>query len=217
MNGKRWTEPELDKLEQLAGDLPMAQTIAKYNRWAKANGFPQRSISAVARAGHKRHLSFRPFGAMVSRQALCTYLGLTAGQGHLLLDIAKCHQLQPGGRRYVARIELRRLARRHPEWFAGAPLANLVQLLEDEKLAEWVKEHQPRRHLNRSPVRCIETGMVYPSVTAAAGAVFVERAWIHRAIRHGHTAAGFHWEYIHGNPERLPNRNAGGSRHDHAV
>lgn len=47
------------------------------------------------------------------------------------------------------------------------------------------------------PVRCIETGHVYPSVEAAEAAVYTSKGNIHHAIRsEGHyRAGGYHWEY----------------------
>lgn len=209
MGGYPWTAPELEHLEQLAGDHPMAEVATRYNRWAKANGLPSRTLPALGQAGYNRGVTFRPYGAMVTHQALCTYLGLTKGQAAKLLDQASCRQLRPRGRRYVTRKELRRLARQHPQWFAGATTANLVQLLEDEKLAEWCKQHQPIRYgRNCSPVRCIETGLVYPSVMAAAAAVFVTRHWLHYSLRTGCRAGGFHWQYLN-DSDRQSDRRAG--------
>lgn len=209
MWGKPWTDPELDHLEQLAGDYPMAEVVTRYNRWAKANGLPLRTLPAISRAGLKRGLSFRPFGACVTMSALRLHLGLTAAQAQQLLALATCQQLQPGGRRYVTRSELRRVARLHPEYFAGATTTNLVQLLENEQLAQWVKEHRPiRLGRNRSPVRCIETGMVYPSVTAASAAAFVDRNQLHRSLRTGCSAGGFHWQYVHDDSNRQRDHHA---------
>ena len=50
------------------------------------------------------------------------------------------------------------------------------------------------------PVRCIETGEVFPSVKAAADHVKIDDSKINRAIKLGHRSRGYHWEYV--NPSR---------------
>ena len=44
---------------------------------------------------------------------------------------------------------------------------------------------------------CVETGVTYESVTAAARAVGTKNnSSISRAARKGYTAAGYHWRYV---------------------
>ena len=45
------------------------------------------------------------------------------------------------------------------------------------------------------PVRCVETREVFPSVAAAAKWAGSDRSAISHAIRLGHRAGGYHWEY----------------------
>ena len=47
-------------------------------------------------------------------------------------------------------------------------------------------------------VRCVETGMVYRSITAAARAVHVHRSCIYYALYKRGRAAGYHWEWANG-------------------
>ena len=47
----------------------------------------------------------------------------------------------------------------------------------------------------RRPVMCIESGEVYPSLTAAAKDVFVSVSTINAAVRLGYRAAGKLWRY----------------------
>lgn len=51
--------------------------------------------------------------------------------------------------------------------------------------------------VNRKPVLCVETGLVYESVRAAAKAVGVSRFAVSNVVRGiQHTAAGYHWEFV---------------------
>lgn len=49
----------------------------------------------------------------------------------------------------------------------------------------------------RTPVRCVETGLVYESITAAAKACYGDTAYIWKALNgQKETAYGYHWEYV---------------------
>lgn len=57
---------------------------------------------------------------------------------------------------------------------------------------------------NARPIRCIETGQVYPSATAAAEALGVHRTSLYNcALGKSDICAGYHWEYV---GERKPKR-----------
>ena len=53
----------------------------------------------------------------------------------------------------------------------------------------------------RKPVRCVETGVVYPGVRQAAHGIGVDGANISKAIRTGNRCHGYHWEYVTDNEE----------------
>lgn len=193
-----WSDAELNQLEAIAGDFPIRQIARIYNCWASANNYPKRSYYTILKTGYKHNLRFRPIGRQITHGVIMHVLEITAHQAHLILDYCQTRQRSLKSRRYVERVELRRIARRQPELFAMATRANLVQLLEDEGLADWILQHQPQRlGRNRKPIRCVETGQVYPSILAASRAVPIDRNWLTRSIRRGTTAAGFHWTYIH--------------------
>eukprot|EP00808_Paulinella_micropora_P019099 g11572.t1 len=48
------------------------------------------------------------------------------------------------------------------------------------------------------PIKCVETGEVYPSLKQAAKAAGVHRVWIFDSIHFGWQAGGFHWAYASG-------------------
>lgn len=74
---------------------------------------------------------------------------------------------------------------------------------------EWVNAEENQRHrvyslgkvprLGIRPVRCVETGQVFPSVSAAARAVGSHSSNLAVCLRkypQHHTAKGYHWEYV---------------------
>lgn len=196
MWGISWSKAEIDQLDFLAGDHPFLEVVRRYNTWAAANGFSARSDRAIERAGLKRGITFRPCGKRITLGAIRDAIGCTQHQALRILDHCSCYQRRKRARRYVLRTELKRVARLHPELFSAAPRDNLVQLLEDEKLAEWIATHPPVRYGNCRPIRCKETGDTFPSIVAASRANFIHSTQIKRALHDNVTAAGFHWEYI---------------------
>lgn len=64
---------------------------------------------------------------------------------------------------------------------------------------DWMRV--PSRRLRESsalarPVRCIETGQVYPSAAAAARSLYLSRNCIYQAINKSYRAGGYRWEWV---------------------
>jgi hypothetical protein len=97
---------------------------------------------------------------------------------------------------YVARRDLVAFAKEHPELLGGIPAQRLVMALEDERLAAEIAEKHRRRPAAARRVRAVEAGKVFPSVRAAARAMWVTHQAIQFALRSGGTCAGFHWEEV---------------------
>ncbi|MBR3746904.1 MAG: GIY-YIG nuclease family protein [Selenomonadaceae bacterium] len=56
----------------------------------------------------------------------------------------------------------------------------------------------------KKPVRCVETGIVFPTVAEAAKAVGINNRTISAALNgQSFTAAGYHWEYADGRPANI--------------
>lgn len=52
-----------------------------------------------------------------------------------------------------------------------------------------------RRRLRRGPVRCLETGVVYPSQSAAAEALFLSPSMVSKTLRGVYKNPTYHFEY----------------------
>jgi len=83
----------------------------------------------------------------------------------------------------------------------GKPLshehkARLGALHKGTKLTEEHKRKIAATVTNRKPVLCIETGEIYPSITAAARSLDVNEASINQAIRKGCRCKGNHFRFL---------------------
>lgn len=57
-------------------------------------------------------------------------------------------------------------------------------------------------------VICVETGIIYESMVAAAASIRSDKRNIWQAINNGHKCGGYHWEYYDGEEEGLDKRKA---------
>lgn len=96
---------------------------------------------------------------------------------------------------YVRRRDLRSLARSKPRLFGGQDRSTLVQLFDSEQLADEILAMKLPLPRQCKPVICIETGMRYRSIGAAARAVYVTSSRLQSVIGTHRTAAGYSWRF----------------------
>lgn len=195
-----WSEAELSQLEMFAGDMPRATAINTYRSWAAKNGMPRRTETAIEGAIYRHGMSLRATGRWLTMSNIAAQLGIThecpqrwVTQGLLSATrIGKCARMVS----YVRRRDLVAFARAHPQSLGGVERSRLVMVLEDEALADAIVANHSRRPWHRKPVRCVESGRIWPTVRAAAKEVFVTRQAITYALRTGGTAGGWHWQEV---------------------
>jgi hypothetical protein len=189
----RWGPAETDRLDYLAGNVPYSALSRHYNNWARQHGHATRTAKAIRLKIADMGLSAYPIGEWIGTAAIIEALHVCGFTARWWITHLGLPASRDGARWAVRRSDLRVFARENPRLFARATRPALVQLLEDEALADMITDgkhyypHRPR------PVRCLETGQVFPSLAAAARASFVVRQVIRKAIRTGGFAAGYHW------------------------
>jgi hypothetical protein len=183
----RWTKPESDYLESLAGDLPLRELVARYQTQAVKSGWPERSRRAVqqrlVRMGYEARCRT---GDWVTTGGAAEILGCPGCRVEAWLRRERTAAiLQPkwrGAYRYISRRSWRRLAKERPQVLGGFDVDRLYQLLENRELAEAVAARYPRPRGDWR-VRCVETGKVWPSAVVAAKELHVSQAAITLAMR----------------------------------
>ena len=191
-----WSDRELEMLQQMAVDQPPDRLFNCYNAWAGGNGFTTRSKLAIQRKAASLQIPDKASGDWVSAGYVCAVLGVSLGTTKYWTERRGIPCYRDGRkRRYFQRSVLRSVARRQPEAFAGISADRLFLLLEDRELADSVAEQYTRRGTDPKPVRAVETGWLYPSITVAAKRMGVKAVSIYNALNHGHRSAGYHWSY----------------------
>ena len=192
----RWTPDEEEMLQQLAVDHPPDRVPTLYRTWAGSNGYVMRSASSIRSKLVALRITDKATGDWVNTGYVCKLLGISFDMPHRWTDKYGIPAHRDGhGRRYFSRRELRRIARDHPERFAGINADRLFLLLEDRQLADGIAAAYPSRPMESRPVRAIETGWLYQSVREASKRVGAHRSSIQRSIRTGTKAGGYHWTY----------------------
>ncbi len=187
----RWSPTELEQLHQLVGDIPWPKVLHAYNVWAGLNGYPRRTETALRQRCEAEGISRICEGQYISTG---TIRQLTGAGWRTIQRWVEHHQLpvvRSGRKWYIPRTALRRLAREHRAYFAGLPVADLTQLLDDERLAEELAD-LPRRGVPGfpTPVRCLDTGELFPSAAAAGRRFHLSRSAIYLAVNGKRSQAG---------------------------
>jgi hypothetical protein len=197
----RWTNAEINRLHEAAGDLPRRQLVRTFNQWAKAHGYPERSAKAIFVKANVMGLSLAAVGESITTGGIAKILEIndTTVQGWMIRH-PDLPRRKIKGYYYIKRRELMRWAMQHPHLLGGLKWSNLVQLFESEDFADYICENFPNRpaglEATARPVRCITTNEIYPSLSAAARATHMTYQAISLGIREQRPACGLRFEFI---------------------
>jgi hypothetical protein len=195
---KRWTEREIQMLEQLSMNLPTDCIHKEYNAWAARNQMPPRTRKAIMlRSRICQIVEERACGEWVKISYISSLLKID--KGSIIYWLTRynvpCHR-DSRNQMYFKRSSLAKAAKAHPIIFKGAKSDDLFMLLEDRDLADSIALCTDRKGNDPKPVRSIETGKIYESVSKAAASVYVSRSGILYGIKTGAPVAGYHWAFL---------------------
>lgn len=194
-----WTPAEIGQLEALAGDKPFPELLKSYNDWAvrQRPPFPRRTKHGISQQARKRRISLRCCGEKLTIADVAAILGISNHRVRRWIRLG----LVPTKRYYwvyMSREDLVAMAKAHPHELHSISRERLYQLLESEDLADRIviRAKDKRSPHGPRPVRCVETGFEWPSISAASRAVYCDSGSISKAVRHGWAVAGRHWELV---------------------
>ena len=195
-----WSSDELELLQSLVGDMPWHLVPQHYNRCAKAKGFTKRSEIAMRRICDKHRIQRRTTGEWITSGCVCQLLGISYSTVRRWIQAGWLPATRTGEgsafARYFRRRDLRSLARSRPDLFGGQELATLIELLDNETLAQQIVDMELPKPWQPKAVICIETGRRFPSIIAAAKATYVTPQRMRVVIDHPtRTANDLHFKF----------------------
>ena len=198
MTGTWWSKAERSELLEMVGNLPWSEVVTRYRHWARRNGYPARTDGAMRAICEKANASRIAVGAWVNTGAVISALGIGYPMLQRLLSSGLLKGRREGRRWYIYRDSIRQLAQINPDLFAGRPRADLLLLLDSQRLAEQLAEQRAQWiHGRPRQVQCVETGEVFHSMAAAGRQVHASRSAVFLAASgRRETAAGLHWRYL---------------------
>lgn len=200
----RWTQPEIDHLDKLVGNVPFPTLVRSMKHKATMEGWPARTAKAIVMKAQRSGYRCRArVGDWTTTYGSGELLGCPGSRIEAWLKrpgiIAILAPERIGNTRYISRRSWRRLAREMPRVLGGFGADALFLLLEDRDLSEVVAAAHPRS-MGDWRVRCIETGQIWASCAVAARELHVSQACISLAIRQQRTSAalGLTFEALRG-------------------
>lgn len=190
MSGKIWTEPEIELLRSLAGDMPWPMVVKTYRQHASRRGWTERSPSALRRYAEDYGIHRRCVGEWLTTVHVAKAMNTSTFSVYRWIKDKQLDSKTINRQHWISRAALRKLARRKPELFGGLSESDLVQLLDQEGIARRVAEQKLPARSVRHPVVCLETGQRFASIGAAARAAGVCKETMRKAVIDGWRTKG---------------------------
>jgi hypothetical protein len=189
----RWTPPEIEQLQEIAGDWPWSVVPSRYNSWARRQGLPERTEIALRQRCEAEGFSRVCRGEYISTGTIRALTGAGWLTIQRWISTGQLIVARSGRKLYINRRTLKKFIRRQPEYFWGLPVSSLTQLVDDERLAEQLAA-QPRAWVTgkRRQVRCVDTGEVFPSAAAAGRRFHLSRSAVSLVVLGKRSAAAGH-------------------------
>jgi len=196
---KGWAAAEIHMLAGLAGDQPWVFLPGVYRRWAAQNRLPVRSDDELLEVARGLGLCLKPICNWLSPEDVAYYVGrapVTIRRWVTKGLLRPKYSPQNRGLYWLRRADLKRLAKKRPDLFAGADPVKLFLLLEKQELIDHIQQKHPVCHGRPRPVQCIETGRTHPSATAADRILHNAPGAVAQSIMAGTRSGGFHWRFV---------------------
>ena len=195
MGGRPWSPEDIEILGSLAGDIPWPLVPGRFN-----SARPRRTEAALRRKADDLGLLRNCTGQYLTSGALQAIAGFNAERVRRWILRGQIPARRFGqGQSYawwIRRSDLRAFAQANPEVFAGLSEGQLVELLDSEPLAAQLAALALPRPRQCVVVECVETGVRYRSIRAAAKAAYVTPQRMAAVLAHGTTANGRHYRRV---------------------
>lgn len=191
---RMWSDAEIQQWADIVGESPFPLAVRRWNRWAEAQGLPKRSRDSLRHKAKQLGISTLPcLGDWVTIGEIRRLAGRNRTTIQQWVEKGWITRYMHGIASAVRREDLRRMAREHPVALGGCDRGALVQLLEDEALADAVLRRYPRRYQgagNGQAIECETLHRRFSSYAEAGRKLHMDRHTIRDAAMQGRPACG---------------------------
>lgn len=218
MKGKLWRKQQEQFLRQFGGTKPIDLLYSQFKKFNTENDLPQKSFRAFRSKLHRMNVSQRASSDYVGMQELADLMGRSRGaiERYIRKGLPIMHRTSRNV--YTTYEEVYKFAKKYPMYFGGISQERLLRILGDEQLARKIIREFPTDANTAKPVPviCVETGVVYRSMTEAAARHFVTAEALRKAISQNRKCVGLTFRKHERNNSVLCGRHANSARQQDA-
>jgi len=178
-----WTQEEIDYLESLIGNYPFRQVVSRYQSMAKRMGWAYRSFNAIKIKVSRKIGCRKAIDKNFTYHVLADILGYNR---HRVRDWVRTGKLEVAWVGYLTKVttkSLKAFVQEYPELLSEADTQGLIFLFGESKADEL--KALPGTTTFSKKVYCKKTGIIYPSIRAAAKANYMNKATVTRRAQKG--------------------------------
>jgi hypothetical protein len=218
MKSKLWRKAQEQFLRQFGGTKPIDLLYSQFKKFNTENGLPQKSFRVFRNKLNSMNLSQLDGSDYVGIQELADLMGRSRTAIGLYINkgLPIVHRYSRNA--YTTYEEIYKFAKKYPKYFGGITQERLVRILGDEDLARKIIRQYPKKldAAQPVPVICVETGVVYKTMTEAAERHFVTAEALRKAVSENRKCVGFTFRKHERNNSVLRGRNANSARQQDA-
>jgi hypothetical protein len=186
MGNYKWSDQEIDILEQIVNRYPRKELPEIYNKKAKKLGFRKRSFDAIIVKATRVYKTLKPTEENYTYHELARILGLPVDWVRKWKVRGQLQVSYSGVFTKITNEQLDEFRHKHPELLAMGSYDGLVFIFGDA-IAKEIKTHKPLYPVlvEGKKVRNKKTGKIYNSIREAAKYEYCHRTTIKRQARKG--------------------------------
>jgi hypothetical protein len=198
MGQKRWLPEEINMLQELAGTDEIDSVITAFKSIASKHNWPPKTSTAIRIKMKRLGLSYRPTYGGWNCTTLAAALGCDRDRVHdwITRGLLKSSRNKEKRHHQITLNNFQEFAKQYPEWLTEIDLFNLETVL-GKAIAERIRSTPKMTRGKKMAVQNTVTGIIYPSLRAAARQEFFEKSTIKECAETGRkTRCGRSFEFV---------------------
>jgi hypothetical protein len=192
-----WKPEEVAAIKELAGSDHIDRVVRTFQALSAQNKWTKREGSAIKVKMKKLRLSFRAIDGGYTCATLSEALGIERTRAQRWVNNGLLKSLRSDGQRFhcITVSNFRDFALKNPRRIKDISTLALSAFLSEEEI-QGLRENKPPRG-RAVPVRHVNTGKIYRSLTEAGKAFYIDRSAIRKSIYAGRECGnGLKFEFL---------------------